>query len=87
MHNRIGLVIKYLTYLIFQEMHTIYTTDLLSSYILGSNLSTKNLSDDIFEINMVKKKISEIRKHTKKVKIRKAVRLQDGCECMDCPPL
>ena len=38
-------------------------------------------------INMVKKKISEIRKHTKKVKIRKAVRLQDGCECMDCPPL
>ena len=37
-------------------MHTIYTIDLLSSYILGSNLSTKNLSDDIFEINMVKKK-------------------------------
>ena len=36
-------------------MHTIYTIDLLSSYILGSNLSTKNLSDDIFEINMVKK--------------------------------
>ena len=56
MHNRIGPVLKYLTYLIFQEMHTIYTIDLLSSYILGSNLSTKNLSDDIFEINMVKKK-------------------------------
>ena len=37
-------------------------------------------------INTVKY-ISEIRKHTKKVEIRKVVWLQDCCKCMDCSPL